>query len=124
MKVINNLEYKGFHAKLNHNSDSQKIIGCITDIDDFVIFESEDCKNIEVEFQKAVDDYLVLCKEIGKKKIKNCPGIAIQCRGKIVMAEPHPRFKGAWRYELDGETWVGSSWAFEEFPDIECCIEE
>ena len=49
-----------------------------------------------------------------KKKIKNCPGIAIQCRGKIVMAEPHPRFKGAWRFELNGETWVCSSWAFEE----------
>lgn len=49
-----------------------------------------------------------------RKKIKNCPGIAIQCRGKTVMAEPHPRFKGAWRYELNGEIWVGSSWAFEE----------
>lgn len=30
-----------------------------------------------------------------EKKIKDCPGIAIQCRGKIVMAEPHPRFTGA-----------------------------
>lgn len=47
-------------------------------------------------------------------RIKNCPGIATQCRGKIVMAEPHPRFKGAWRFELNGETWVSSSWAFEE----------
>ena len=50
----------------------------------------------------------------GKKRIKNCPGIATQCRGKIVMVEPHPRFKGAWRFELNGETWVSSSWAFEE----------
>ena len=49
-----------------------------------------------------------------EKKIKDCPGIAIQCRGKIVMAEPHPRFTGAWRFELNGETWVCSSWAFEE----------
>ena len=39
-----------------------------------------------------------------EKKIKDCPGIAIQCRGKIVMAEPHSRFKGAWRFELNGET--------------------
>ena len=52
---------------------------------------------------------MAFCKEVGKKRIKNCPGIAIQCRGKIVMAEPHPRFTGAWRYELNGETW-----AFEE----------
>lgn len=49
-----------------------------------------------------------------KKKIKNCPGIAIQCRGQVVYVEPHPRFKEAWRYELNGETWVSSSWAFKE----------
>ena len=42
MKVINNLEYRGFYAKLNHDPDSQKVIGCIADIDDFVAFESKD----------------------------------------------------------------------------------
>ena len=114
MKVINNLEYRVFYAKLNYDPDSQKVIGCIANIDDFVTFESEGCEGIETEFHKAVDDYMAFCKEIGKKRIKNCPGIAIQCRGKTVMAEPHPRFKGAWRFQLNGETWVGSDWGFEE----------
>ncbi len=114
MDIIKNLKYKGFHAKFNHDLDQEKILGCIADIEDFVIFEAEHSSDIEFEFHKAVDDYLAFCKEVGKKRIKNCPGIATQCRGKIVMAEPHPRFKGAWRFELNGETWVCSSWAFEE----------
>ena len=114
MDKINNLKSRGFHAKFNHDLNQEKIIGCIADIEDLVTFEVEHSSDIEFEFHKAVDDYMAFCKEVGKKKIKNCSGIAIQCRGKIVMAEPHPRFKGAWRYELNGETWVCSSWAFEE----------
>lgn len=49
-----------------------------------------------------------------RKKIKNCPGIAIQCRGQVVYVEPHPKLKGSWRFELNGETWFSSDWAFEE----------
>ena len=114
MDKINNLKYRGFHAKFNHDLNQEKIIGCIADIEDLVTFEVEHSSDIEFEFHKAVDDYMAFCKEVGKKRIKNCPGIAIQCRGKIVMAEPHPRFKGAWRFELNGETWVSSSSAFKE----------
>ena len=49
-----------------------------------------------------------------KKRVKNCPGIAVQVRGQVVDAEPHPKFKGAWRFLFKGETWVGSNWGFEE----------
>ena len=49
-----------------------------------------------------------------KKRVKNCPGIAVQVRGKTVVAEPHPNFKGAWKFEFKGETWIASDWAFEE----------
>lgn len=114
MDKINNLEYKGFHAKFNHDLNQEKIVGCIANIEDFVMFEAEHISDIEFEFHKAVDDYMAFCKEVGKKRIKNCHGIAIQCREKIVMVEPHPRFTGAWRFELNGEFWIASSWAFEE----------
>ena len=114
MDKINNLEYRGFHAKFNHDLNQEKITGCIADIEDLVTFEAEHSNDIEFEFHKAVDDYMSFCKEVGKKRIKDCPGIAIQCRGKIVMVEPHPRFTGAWRFKLNGEFWIASSWAFEE----------
>lgn len=53
MDKINNLEYRGFHAKFNHDLK----IGCIVDIEDLVTFEAEHSSDIEFEFHKAVDDY-------------------------------------------------------------------
>lgn len=114
MDIKNNLEYKGFHAEVNYDIEENITYGCIANIEDYVSFEFKKGENAQTIFENAVDDYLEFCREVGKKRVKNCPGIATQCRGKIVMAEPHPRFTGAWRFELNGETWVCSSWAFEE----------
>ncbi len=39
MDKINNLKYRGFHAKFNHDLNQEKIIGCIADIEDLVTFD-------------------------------------------------------------------------------------
>lgn len=41
--------------------------GTILGISDMVDFQSESVKDLEDEFHKAVDDYLVLCAEIRKE---------------------------------------------------------
>ena len=114
MEIENNLEYKGFHTEVNYDIEENITYGCIANIEDFVSFQFKKGENAQTIFENAVDDYLVLCREAGKKRIKNCPGIAVQCRGQMVDAKPHPRFKGAWTFQLKGETWVGSDWGFEE----------
>lgn len=41
-------------------------------------------------------------------------GIAVQVQGQTVDAVPHPRFKGLWQFEFNGETWMSSNAAFVE----------
>ena len=62
----------------------------------------------------AGEKYMEVKNNLEFKRIKICPGIAVQCRGQMVDAKPHPRFKGSWTFQLKGETWVGSDWGFEE----------
>lgn len=64
MKSI--LEYKGYHTKIEFDSEEFVLRGKIEGINDFVDFESNDLSTIEKEFHEAVDDYLEFCKEIGQ----------------------------------------------------------
>ena len=70
----NVLEYKGYHTRIEFNSESLVVRGKIEGIKDFVDFESSDLTNIENEFQAAVDDYLEFCKEVGKEPDKDDKG--------------------------------------------------
>ena len=70
----NILEYKGYHAKVEFDSEDMVLRGKIEGINDFVDFESSSIMNIENEFHTAVDDYLEFCKEIGKVPDKEYKG--------------------------------------------------
>lgn len=71
MKNANYFEYKGYHTRIEFDYDSLTLLGKIEGIDDLILFENEDATKIEEEFHKAVDNYLLLCEEVGKitKKI-------------------------------------------------------
>ena len=60
------LEYRGYHAKVEYDAESEVLHGIIDGINDYVDFQSEDAKGIVTEFHRAVDDYLVFCQEVGK----------------------------------------------------------
>ena len=82
---IKKLEYKYFRAIVEHDPEVGKYLGRIFNIKNLVIFEADNENDIEIEFQKAVDDYLEFCQSLGvKRKIKDEPGIAFQVRGQIV----------------------------------------
>lgn len=68
------LEYKGYHTKIEFDSEEFVLRGKIEGINDFVDFECEDLKDVEKEFQEAVDDYLEFCKEVGKEPDKEYKG--------------------------------------------------
>ena len=65
------LEYKGYHTKIEFDSDACVLRGKIEGINDYVDFESTDAQMIEKEFQNAVDDYLAFCDKWEKSRIKN-----------------------------------------------------
>ena len=70
----NVLEYKGYHTKVEFDSEDLVLRGKIEGINDLVDFECEDLKGVEKEFHEAVDDYLVFCKEVGKEPDKEYKG--------------------------------------------------
>lgn len=70
----NIIEYKGYHAKIEFDSEDMLLRGKIEGINDLVTFEAENTSKIEHEFQSAVDDYLEFCKEVGKEPDKEYKG--------------------------------------------------
>jgi len=74
MKTDNLLHYKDYSAKPEYSVEDKVFYGKILGIDDLVDFSSENAKSIETEFQKAVDDYLLFCEEIGKEPQKEYSG--------------------------------------------------
>ena len=70
----NVLEYKGYHTRIEFDSESLVVRGKIEGIKDFIDFQSADLSNIEKEFHAAVDDYLEFCQEVGKEPDKEYKG--------------------------------------------------
>lgn len=70
----NVLEYRGYHTRIEFDSDELVLRGKIEGIKDLVIFESSNLTLIEEEFHTAVDEYLEFCKEVGKEPDKEYKG--------------------------------------------------
>lgn len=70
----NIIKYKGYFTKIEYNFDDKVLQGKIEGINDLIIFESSDATKIEEEYQKAVDDYLLFCEEVGKDPDKSYKG--------------------------------------------------
>lgn len=65
----NQLEYKGYRAKVEIDFEANEFYGKLDGISDFVNFISnisEGVPGIIREFHSAVDDYLEFCHEVGK----------------------------------------------------------
>lgn len=73
-KQNNMLEYKGYHSVVEYDVESRVLHGKIEGISDLVTYECDDIKNVEKEFKKAVDDYLIFCEEIGQEPDKEYKG--------------------------------------------------
>ena len=70
----NSLEYKGYHAKVEYDYESRVLFGTIDGIRDLVTFEADSAGAAQQEFEKAVDDYLAFCAEVGKDPEKEYKG--------------------------------------------------
>lgn len=75
MKNSDLLRYKGYSTRPEYSAEDRVFYGKILGINDLIDFQSEDAKELEEEFHKAVDDYLEFCAEIGKKPEKEYNGL-------------------------------------------------
>lgn len=75
MKNNDLLRYKGYSARPEYSAEDRIFYGTILGIGDLVDFQSENAKDLEDEFHKAVDEYLEFCAEIGKKPEKEYNGL-------------------------------------------------
>ena len=61
------LLYKDFIGSVHFNAEDEIFFGKIEGIDDLVSFEGSSVVELKKAFEEAVEDYIVLCKENGKK---------------------------------------------------------
>lgn len=70
----NVMEYNGYFAKIEYDSDDDLFFGTILGIADSIGFEGKNTDELKVAFHDAVEDYLDLCKRMNKEPQKNYKG--------------------------------------------------
>jgi len=68
------LEYKGYTGSIEYSPEDDLLYGKIMGIGGLISFEGETGKQLEEDFRKAIDTYLVDCKAEGKKPEKPFKG--------------------------------------------------
>lgn len=68
------LEYKTYYAEVHFSSEDEVFHGKIIGINDLVNFEGTTVKELKKAFHDAVDDYLDLCRDLGKQPEKAYKG--------------------------------------------------
>ena len=68
------IQYKDYIGSVHFNADDEVFFGKIEGIEDLVSFEGSSVDELKQAFIDSVEDYIVLCKEIGKKNEKSYKG--------------------------------------------------
>lgn len=69
-KPVPALEYKGYTGSIEFSEEDNLFFGKVMGIRSLLSYEGKDIDELTEDFQGAVDDYLNLCKEIGKEPEK------------------------------------------------------
>ena len=73
-KAMNAVMYKEYAARVEFDSDDRIFTGRLAGIDDIVTFHGESVRELEIEFQAAVDSYLEMSDRLGKPPQKPYSG--------------------------------------------------
>lgn len=68
------LAYKNFIGSVHFSADDKVFHGKLLGVNDLVTFEGGSVGELIKAFHSAVDDYLVLCEEVGKEPLKTHKG--------------------------------------------------
>ncbi len=70
----NTLEHQGFHGSVEYSSEDEVFHGKIIGINDLITFEGDSVSSLKNSFIEAVEDYTILCREVGKPPLKSFKG--------------------------------------------------
>lgn len=68
------MRYKGYVGSIEVSIEDNVLHGEIQCINDVVMYEGDNPKELEIAFQEAVEDYLETCEELGKSPDKTFSG--------------------------------------------------
>lgn len=68
------MEYGGYHAQVEYDAEDNLFVGHVLDIADSLNFHATDVEQLTQMFHQSVDNYLELCKKIGKEPEKAYSG--------------------------------------------------
>lgn len=72
---MNNLmEYGGYHAKIEFAPDDGCFVGRVLGVQDTLMFDGETVTELQESFRACIDEYLEMCKEIGREPDKEFKG--------------------------------------------------
>ncbi|WP_370088212.1 type II toxin-antitoxin system HicB family antitoxin [Ekhidna sp.] len=72
---MKSMTHKGYSGNAEFSYEDKVFHGSILDINDLVTYEGSTVAELENAFKEAVEDYLSLCKEIGKSPEKPFKGL-------------------------------------------------
>ena len=72
--VNNMLRHKDFYGSAEYSADDECFCGKIIGTTDLITFEGDSIQGLKAAFMEAVEDYLALCKEVGKEPQKTYRG--------------------------------------------------
>lgn len=68
------MEYKGYHAQIEYDSDDAIFVGKVCGIIDSLNFHGTSVKELETMFHQSIDNYLQMCADTGKTPDKEFKG--------------------------------------------------
>ena len=68
------LKHNDFFGSVEYSADDDCFFGKIIGTTDLVTFEGDSVENLKIAFKEAVEDYLILCSEVGKEPQKTYKG--------------------------------------------------
>lgn len=74
------LGYKGYHTRIEYDRNEDALFGSLEGIEDKIIFQGKSIEEFKKRFYTAVDDYIELCREVGKepqKAYKGCFNVRV-----------------------------------------------
>lgn len=66
------IEYKGYHAKVEYSPEDGTFVGRVVGISDTLVFDGQSIEELQTMFHRSLDDYLELCREIGRQPDREC----------------------------------------------------
>ncbi len=68
------MEYKGYHAQIEYDSDDEIFVGRVYGIVDSLNFHGTSVAELEEMFRQSIDNYLQMCADAGKTPDKEFKG--------------------------------------------------